>query len=294
MLKLIIKSSRNIEIQVINTLCGFFKEFFNQIYIDLNTLLSDYHSIQEHSNRIKIIEFINKLEKRMDFLNVFVKGAFLQKEGMLIVAKGEECNGLGYKLIEIEDFMSGVFYTMKTGFIPKPDILMSIKVLDNFRNIFPKESKLDDLQIANIDDLIDFKLIINHRLMRILLIKENITNYKIENEKLIIGYDPFKFYFILSGSFRNPIWKLNVDFFNENSSIENILIKRMGNSIKNVIEFAKFYNTHNNAQDIFEFLEDEVSGFYKKFSGKIKELEITGVLNRNEFTCIFLYNKIRT
>ena len=109
------------------TLKDFFKLYFKNLYNEMNSLLSDYHSIQEHSNRSKIIEFVNKKQKDFDLLQVFVVGAFLSDKLNLLHFKSEDALRASNKIVEIADFLAILYQNMKLSFVPNPSFELCLQ-----------------------------------------------------------------------------------------------------------------------------------------------------------------------
>lgn len=101
--------------------------YFNKFYLDLNTVLSDYRSIQEYSNRNKIIEFVGKKVRGLDLFFMLVKGAYGQGSLRMRLLRQLDCIEEGTRMVEIADFMAGMFENMKTSFIPRHDFGMALQ-----------------------------------------------------------------------------------------------------------------------------------------------------------------------
>lgn len=314
MLKVRIKSNRKIDYPELYTLNAFLREYFNNFYSELNSLLSDYHSIQEHTNRSKIIEFIISKKKDFDLLQMFVKGCFLTKRLDFIRAKSEDCYLMGNKIVEMADFLAMIFEDMKTSFIPKPNFVLSLEAFENPRQLLSKELtiKIENINIrptfksfdsdvcGNIGDVAaatsincgqskldqsDFDQI--HRMMRIYLIKEDISNYELSGASLILKSKYFEFELALCGDIKDPEWRLfEVRSKIQNRQFEEKLLRTFGSSLKQIVDFTDFFENRRHAQEIFLHLDPGASGFYKSFSGKILNIDIVGSFKDDKFKCV--------
>lgn len=295
MVKIILKCTNKIENYEIYTLSNFFKEFFNEFYEELNSLLSDYHSIQEHGNRIKIIDFLNKMKKNLDLLQIAARGCFLLKDLDLVIAKGRDSSELAKKLIEIADFLASIYSNMKNGFIPKPSFGTALEVQLDYYKLLPrtyktmitegfkeKEEKTENyiLQSKNFESI--------HRIMRIYLLKERKASYELNNGVLILKTEFFEFHVLLCGDLRFPQWRIfkTISSVN-NSQVDDFITKRFSSSLSELLDFINIFIINKKALEIFQNLEGDSTGFYKKFNGKIKNLEISGkILNDSLFVSI--------
>lgn len=298
MLNIRIKTSRRIEGTGTLTLSSFFKEYFNQFYIELNSLLSDYHSIQEHSNRSKIVEFIGRKLKDLDLLQMLVKGCFLFSDLKMICAKGEDCVLLGQKVVEMADFLAMLFESMKTSFIPGPNLPTALQTLIDPSKLLPRdayqpqssngmpssEDSVSSLRESDFDHI--------HRLMRIYLLKESARNYEISRGVLILKSKFFEFELALCGDIRSPEWRLfKTRSHTCSKQVEDYLLRKFHSSLSGIVRFTSFYESRKNASEIFSSLESGISGFYQNFTGKIGEVEISGVLRDSTLWCTVSRNR---
>lgn len=291
MLNIRIKTSKRVESTETLTLSSFFREYFNQFYIELDSLLSDYHSIQEHSNRNKIAEFVGRKLKDLDLLQMFVKGCFAFKDLKLIRAKGENCMHLGQRIVEMADFLAMLFENMKTSFIPKPNLPVALQALVDPCKLLPKDIRFPQgLDGAMGEDggagpgESDFEHI--HRLMRIYLLRENAKNYELSRGVLTLRSKFFEFELALCGDIRSPEWRLfKTRSHTRNRQVEEYLLRKFHSSLSGIVDFVSFYESRKNASKIFSNLESGVSGFYQNFAGKIGEAEVIGVLRNSTLRC---------
>lgn len=260
------------------TLKDFFRLYFRNLFNEMNSILSDYHSIQEHSNRSKLIEFVNKKQKDLDLLQIFVKGAYLSNDLNLMRFKSDDTVRAGLRIVEMADFIAILYENMKMSFIPVPNFDLSLQTHIDTAKLLPIAAN----QIKNEIEPRDFEEI--HRMMRIYILKENLNNYSIENGVLIIKSDFFTFELALCGDFTNPQWHLyKVKSFLNHKSVEDQIQKRL-KSIESICDFIRFYESRKRANDVFNDL-DKKSGFYQNFAGVKNGLNFRGHLKDNEFIC---------
>lgn len=153
-MKIKIKTFKTIEQHENYSLNDFLREYINSLYIELNTLLSNYHSIQEHNNRNQIIEFVNIKRISMDLLEYLVKGAFHLQELNFIRTKGNECAFMGMKLAEIADHLAFLFEEMKAVIVPKHSLVYAIKSIMNPIGLIPTNILSGSDVLPNTDNLI--------------------------------------------------------------------------------------------------------------------------------------------
>lgn len=267
------------------TLKDFFKLYFKNLYNEMNSLLSDYHSIQEHSNRSKIIEFVNKKQKDFDLLQVFVVGAFLSDKLNLLHFKSEDALRASNKIVEIADFLAILYQNMKLSFVPNPSFELCLQTHIDASKLISLIPKPISKEISSKD----FEEI--HRMMRIYILKENIRNYVIENGILTIKSEYFDFELALCGDFANPTWHLiKVKSFLQNKTVEDQIQRRLPD-IESIVNFINFFNIRKKANDIFGQLENR-TGFYQSFAGTIKGFDLQGSLNGNNFLCKVNYKNL--
>lgn len=292
-----IRTSRRIEDTETLTLCSFFRGYFSYFYGELNSLLSDYHSIQEHSNRGKIVEFVGKKLKDLDLLQVFVKGCFMLKGLKMIQAKGEDCVAMGRRMIEMADFLAVLFESMKTSFIPRANFPAALLVLVDPGRLLPRDVFLSQSSCGMLLDEStaepseeDFDHI--HRLMRIYLLKENVGSYRLSKGVLVLRSKFFEFELALCGDIRSPEWRLfRVRSHTCNKQVEEYLLRRFHSSPSEITRFTLFYEARKNASEIFSILESGASGFYQNFTGKIRDAEVSGVLKKTTLRCTITRGK---
>lgn len=296
MLRVRIKTKEKVSEQHKITLKQFFIEYSNAFFHDLNNILSDYHSIQEHTCRNKIIEFSSRKLKDLHLLQIFAKGAFLQKALQLKTFMGDDCASSSMRIVEMADFLALLFENMKTSFIPRPNFSLALQTYIDHKKLIPlnqlhqnltsmPESSPTDSSPGGISPD-DFDII--HRMMRIYLIKENISDFEIEKGVLFIKSGFFTFELALCGNFLNPQWQLyNVQSVVNSKLIEDQILKRI-NTIPQIVRFTRFYENRKNAVSIFNLL-DKKTGFYQNFTGTIANIEVHGYFKDVEFHCRLTY-----
>lgn len=284
------------------SLSKFFTLYFQHMLSELNVVLSDYHSIQEHASRNKIIEFANLKLKDLDLLQTFVKGVFLLEKLFYLNFKGDDCTAHGQKLVEMFGFLSILCENMKTSFIPRSEFNLALQTFLDYRKLLPtviynqsSDGKTDlfpDLAsnfslgetAISQKDLSEI-----HRMMRIYLLREDLSRFKIENGILIIESDFFSFELALCGHYQNPHWQLfKVNSYTKSKRAEDQLLKRLRN-ISQIVEFVKFFEIRKKAADLFDLLESK-TGFYQNFKGIFRGIEVSGLIKNNDFYCNFFSN----
>lgn len=284
MLKIRIKTKNKEQNQNIIHLNKFFIQYFQNLLIELNSVLSDYHSIQEHASRNKIIEFSSKKIKDLDLLQVVVKGIFLLENLQYLTFKSDDCISNGNKIIEMADFLAILYENMKTSFIPRPNFDLALQTFIDHSKLLPI-TVYNSINTSNIDDNINIssdEMDYIHRMMKIYLIKEDINNYRLDNGILIIESKYFTFELALCGNFLNPTWQLfKVKSFSENKRIDDQLLRRL-NTISAITKFIKLFENRKNAMEIFDFL-DSKTGFFQNFSGTVNNIECHGYFKNIDF-----------
>lgn len=278
MLKLRIKTQPRGEESLKSTLKDFFKLYFRNLYNELNSLLSDYHSIQEHSNRGKIIEFASKKQKDLELLQVFVTGSFLNSKLNLLRFKSEDAVRNSAKIVEMAEFLAILYQNMKSSFIPSPNIELALQMQIDIFKLLPANSKpiLNEIEDSDFEEI--------HRLMKIYILKENIKNYTIDKGILTIKSDFFDFELALCGDILNPSWHLlKVRSFLNNKKVEDQLQKRLP-TIERIVSFIEFFEMKKRVSDVYNILEHR-SGFYQNFTGSKNGFDVHGQLIGNIFIC---------
>ncbi|KAM0681707.1 hypothetical protein GINT2_000221 [Glugoides intestinalis] len=282
-----------------STLNSFFTLYFNSLYSEMNAILSDFHSIQEHAFRNKVIEFTKKKLKDFDLLQTFVRGAFLFHELHMQTLKGNASLVSSTKIVQMADFLAMLFENMKTGFIPAPNFNLALQTYIDYHKLLPadlntifktsKESLNESLEAqvdtcATDDNISEDGFEKIHRMMKIYMLKEDSPNFTIENGILTIHSLFFKFDFALCGEYENPHWQLfKVKSYAGSKRVEDQFLRRLP-SIELATKFIEFFENRKKATDIFKVLEEK-SGFYQTFTGKICNNEISGYFLNNIFHC---------
>lgn len=296
MLRIRIKTKEKASEQYKITLRQFFIEYFNAFFCDLNNILADYHSIQEHACRNKIIEFSFKKLKDLHLLQILVKGAFLQRNLQLNTFIGDDYMSSSIRIVEMADFLALLFENMKTSFIPMPNFSLALQAYIDYKKLLPTQQLHPN--IACTSNLLptemsseDFNII--HRMMKIYLIKEDIPDFEIKNGILFIKSEFFTFELALCGDFFNPQWQLyNVQSRLNSKLIENQILKRV-NAIPVIVKFIRFYENRKNVVGIFN-KTDNRTGFYQNFTGTIANAEIHGYFKDFDFYCVFDDGNLKT
>lgn len=276
-----------------STLNSFFKLYFNSLHAELNAILSDFHSIQEHAFRNKVIEFTKKKLKDFELLQTFVRGAFLFHELQMQTLKGNASSVSSLKIVEMADFLAMLFENMKTGFIPSPNFNLALQTYIDYRKLLPKDidslfkpsnEDLEDEANASNDNISQAGFEKIHRMMKIYMLKEESPNFTIENGILTIRSLFFQFDFALCGEYENPHWQLfKVKSYAGSKRVEDQFLRRLP-TIALVSKFIEFFENRKKATDIFKALEQK-SGFYQNFTGKIGNIDISGYFLNNIFHC---------
>lgn len=264
----------------------FLSLYFQNMFFELNSVFSDYHSIQEHASRNKIIEFVSKKLKDLDLLKVFINGTSLLRDLFHLKFKGEDCTFYRQRILEMADFLGMLYENMKTSFIPRPNVHLAVRTLLDFRSLLP----LDTYRALNTPPFVpastgkieEADLAYIHRLMRIHLIKEKIENFRIENGILLIVSRFFTFELALCGHYQTPQWLLfKVRSYTGIRKVEDQLMRRL-TSIEMIVNFIKFFENRKNALEIFNLFENK-SGFYQSFTCTSDGAECRGQFKGNDF-----------
>lgn len=296
MLRVRIKTKEKAAEQYKITMKQFFVEYFNTFFSDLNNILSDYHSVQEYACRSKIIEFSSRKLKDLHLLQIFVKGAFLQRPLQLKKFMGEDCASSSMKIVEMADFLALLFENMKTSFIPRPNFRLALQTYIDHKKLLPIGQLHPNLRYipgSSAEDISPDDFDIIHRMMKIYLIKEDsILNFEIDKGILYIKSEFFTFELALCGDFFNPQWQLyKVQSAIDSKLIENQILKRV-NTIPLITKFINFYENRRNAVNIFNMI-DRRTGFYQNFTGSIENTEIHGYFKGVDFYCTLSYEDSR-
>lgn len=298
------------------SLKGFVSVYLNQFYIDVNDILGDYRSIQEHGNRNKIIEFTTKKIKDIELFFMIVKGAYLQRNLHVNTLKRLDYIDQGVRMVEMADFIAGMFENMKLSFIPRHNFKMALQaaidpgklLIKHSQELFTKKKGADGVlgeggcqapskgsrtAGPGDQDLINFEEI--NRLIKIYLLKENIQNYDVKEGILFVYSDCFTFELVLCGMYSDPKWKIiNIRSANQSTVLEQHLLRRIPSTIKDITAFISLHECRRNAQDVFDSLQSDVTGFYQNFEGKIDNVLIRGLVRNTKFVCTIYNNNAET
>ncbi|ELA42839.1 uncharacterized protein VICG_00154 [Vittaforma corneae ATCC 50505] len=294
MLRVRIKTRSRAQQQNTTRLDQFFTLYFQNVFFELNAILSDYHSIQEHASRNRIIEFASRKLKDLDLLQTFVKGAFLLKNLLYLKFKGDDCANYGYKIVEMADFLAILYENMKTSFIPRPNFNLALQAFMDYRKLLPIEiyrllgrnkSIFTELY-RNTDQNLIFEedLVHIHRMMKIYLLRESVDNFRIENGILHLQSKFFTFKLALCGFYQRPQWQLfKVKSYTNSRKVDDQLLRRLA-TIDSIVKFMKFFESKKKALSVFNLLETK-TGFYQNFTGTVNGIDCQGYLKHNDFYC---------
>jgi len=290
MLRIRIKTRPRVHAQSSIRLDRFFSLYLQNMFSELNTVLSNYHSIQEHTSRNRIIELISKKLKDLDLLQVFIGGACLLRSLLHLRLKGEDCCFYGHRISEMSDFLAMLHENMKTGFIPRANFSLALQTQLDCRKLLPLDvyRALDDSQGQNPfvqtaqHQITPADLSYIHRLMRIHLLRENIESFTIENGILTIDSRFFTFELALCGQVQSPQWLLfKVKSYTGTRKLEDQLKRRL-TSIDQIVKFIRFFENRKNALEVFNLFESK-SGFYQSFTTTVADVECKGYFKGNDF-----------
>ncbi len=284
-----IKKESNVDMREKILLKSFLSKYFNQFYIDLNDIISDYRSVQEHGSRDKIIDFVSNKIKDFELLNLIIKGVYLHRDLDFLEMKKNDMLEQRRRIEDICEFIGRIEENMRMSFIPKPNINHAMIAYTDPSKLMVRTSKIvfgdktndgdEGIDLAEMD-----------KLMKIYLMREKIKNYKVENGVLYIFSKYFTFELTLCGLYEDPKWKIiKATHIYNSKNFEMHVIRAVDGSIGKIIEFIEFYEARMTAYEVFEYI-DERKGFYKKFTGVLNGVEIEARIEKNKFKCVLRKN----